>query len=101
MPLQEAVDKCPIHVHAVERITKVSRSDQPAKKQRQELGTNAPMPKKRASAKTCIQACKKTASEVNAEFRRIRFPLLSSCYAGKFSYLVQPEGSRDPAGGSD
>ena len=51
--------KCPIHEHAVERITKVSRSDQPAKKHRRELGTNAPMPKKRASAKRCIQTCGK------------------------------------------
>ena len=83
--------KCPIHVHAVERITKVSRSDQPAEKHRQELGTNVPMPKKRASAKRCIQTCGKTASEVNAEFRRIRFPLLSSCYVEKFSYPGQPE----------
>ena len=77
--------KCPIHVHVVERTSKVSRSDQPAKKHRQELGANAPMPKRRSSAaKRCIQTYEISVSEANLEYNRMRFPFLSSCLADRF-----------------
>ena len=67
--------KCPTHVHAVERITTVSRSDQPAEMHRQELGTNAPMPKRRSSAvKRCIRTSEIAVSEANLEYKRMRFP---------------------------
>ena len=93
--------KCPIHVHAVERITKVAKSDQPAKMHRQERGTNAPMPRRRSSAiKERIRTCSQSVSEANAEFLRSKFPILSCRLAERFSDLVQPEGSMYPAGGS-
>ena len=95
--------KCPIHEHAVERVTNCPSAigDPPVEMHRRERGANAPMPRRRSSAiKECIRTCSQSVSEENAELRRIKFPILGSRLAERSSYLVQPEGSRDPAGGS-
>ena len=95
--------KCPIHLHVFRQARKPSCrfASSTAKKQSIVLGTNAPMPKQRQSTvKGCIRTCLKGIEDVNKEYQRIRFPLLSSVLAKKFAYLVQPEGSMDPTGGS-
>ena len=95
--------KCPIHLHAFRQARKPSCRFACAagKTQSIVLGTNAPMPKQRRSAvKGCIRTCLEEVEGADKEYVRIRFPLLSSVYAEQIAYLVQPEGSMHPAGGS-